>query len=88
MNRVVDRLADHLHYTVNIGQDGVVPEAENLIAAMLQESRTLRVLGFGLTVLAAIGFNDHAGFARSEIGDVGTNWHLPPKLHAEEVAIA
>jgi hypothetical protein len=62
----------------------VVPEAQNTPTLRLQPFVAPRVM-CGVRMLAAIRFDDQAGFDASEIGDVGRNGVLPSEVPAAQL---
>ena len=69
-------LDDHGVHALGIFQDFIIPEADDPIAFALQEPAPV---GFRLRqsiMLAAIEFDDRAGFVTDKIRDVGPERHL------------
>ena len=69
-------LDDHVVHAVGIFQDFIIPEAYDPIALALQEPAPVGfLLGQGI-MLAAIEFDDQAGFVTDKIRNVAPERHL------------
>ncbi len=55
---------DDLHDRIDIGQDVVIPETQDLVAAKFKKPGSLRVIGFLLAVLTTIGLHHQACLPR------------------------
>ena len=88
MHSVVNRLSDDLHHSLRVGQNGVVPEPQNLIAAMLEKSSPIGILSLCLAMLTTIRLDYQPRLTLREIGNVGTDRDLSPKLDPEQIAVA
>ena len=88
VHSVVNRLSDDLHHSLRVGQNGVVPEPQNLIAAMLEKSSPIGILSLCLAMLTTIRLDYQPRLTLREIGNVGTDRDLSPKLDPEQIAVA
>jgi len=61
---------------LRICQDFIVPEAEDAIAYALQEPAPVRLLLRQSIMLAAVEFDDQAGFVTNKIRNVEPKRHL------------
>ena len=79
----MDAVEDGVEIVVDID----VPDAQGPEALRREEGIASDVLGiFGM--LPAVGFHDELGLEADEVGDVGADRYLPPKLQAGQATIA
>ena len=79
-----ERLDDRCQDTLTVRQDFVVPEPKNA-PALSPELTIAQVMVTGLRMLAAIRFDDQAGFKASEVDDVGRDGELASKSPAKPI---
>src|SRR2546423_11914816 len=77
-----ERFGNDLEYAGAVFENLVVPESENTPALSSQRGVSAVVLA-GVTMLAAIRFDDYAGFDAREIGEIGRYLQLATKAPAE-----
>ena len=80
-----ERFGNDLQYAGAGFENLVVPKSENTPALSSQRSVSAVVLA-GVAMLAAVRFNDYAGFDAREIGDIGRYRKLATKAPAETAA--
>ena len=74
-------------YSVSIGSDLFIREADDIEAHTLQVTRPVAIMN-ATVVLSPVDFNDQFGFEADEIRDVAALWSLASKLQVSELSIA
>ena len=85
--RGYERRKNKLRYTVHIGHDVIVPEAQDAIAALFQILVPAEV-GTAIGMLAAVSFDHDRSFETGEVDNIGSDDMLPPKLEGGQPPIA
>jgi hypothetical protein len=80
-----ERFDDRLQYAGAVGENLVVPEAENAPALRSQRGVSAVVVA-GAGMLAAIGFDDQASFKADEIDNIRGDRKLASEAPAEAAA--
>jgi hypothetical protein len=60
----------------------VVPETHDPVPHAFQMNRSFGVVGYLLSVLSTIGFDNQSGFQSCKIHNIGFNHYLAPKFVA------
>jgi hypothetical protein len=84
----VKLLKNRVEYALNVLQNVVIPETDDVIPALFQRSRTLRIRPASFAVLASIDFDDQFSFERHKVDDISREWNLPFEFDADELARA
>jgi hypothetical protein len=79
-----ERVEDGFGDVVQVGQDVVIPEAQDSKAELLQEGRSLGIESFTVVigVRIAVDFDDESGLKANEVDDVPSKWMLTPEFSA------
>ena len=80
-------LGNHLENAIKVGEDVIVPEADDAVA-VLGERRGTNHVAITLGVLPAVEFDNQVRFAAGKIGNVWTNGLLADEFMAEQLAVA
>jgi hypothetical protein len=85
--RSINRRVNRFHNAIQSARDIVVPESEHAISFLFQPTRApivARLVRF-FAMLRAVKFDQQTRGHAGKIGDVGTDWHLPPEMRTFEL---
>jgi hypothetical protein len=76
---------NRLQHTFGVAQDISVPKTQDPVTLRLNEKRSSFVVIRCVRVLSAIQFNDQPFCETGEVGEVGTDRHLPTPLEPRQL---